>query len=33
MSEKTSTVVEKKVIKVAIIEDFKLTRVGLAVRS
>ena len=29
MSEKVSTVVEKKVIKVAIIEDFKLTRVGL----
>lgn len=29
MSEKVSSVVEKKVIKVAIVEDFKLTRVGL----
>ena len=29
MTEKVCSVVEKKVIKVAIIEDFKLTRVGL----
>lgn len=29
MAEKSGTVVEKQVIKVAIIEDFKLTRVGL----
>ena len=29
MAEKVCSVVEKKVIKVAIIEDFKLTRVGL----
>lgn len=29
MAEKSVTVVEKKLIKVAIIEDFKLTRVGL----
>lgn len=29
MAEKSSAVVEKKLIKVAIIEDFKLTRVGL----
>ncbi len=29
MAEKTCSVVEKKVIKVAIVEDFKLTRVGL----
>ena len=29
MAEKNGTVVEKQVIKVAIIEDFKLTRVGL----
>lgn len=29
MTEKSSTLVEKQVIKVAIVEDFKLTRVGL----
>lgn len=29
MAEKTCSIVEKKVIKVVIIEDFKLTRVGL----
>lgn len=29
MTEKISTLVEKQVIKVAIVEDFKLTRVGL----